>query len=156
MTEEKSFLKRSDLKTIDVPLYDELSVKQLLPKVESNSNLMKFMPDKLPKGKTINREYFFNVMNSLYPDLVKKMIAHAHKLRFESGQEDNRAEEVMVSDKMWGELNSMPFSSCKSTLQNNQIFTFRAQGEDPASDKKVGKTSGIREKAQAIRSLSTG
>ena len=45
---------------------------------------MMFMPDKLPP-----RDYFFNVLYTLYPEHVQKMIDYAHEQRFGSGKDDN-------------------------------------------------------------------
>ena len=45
---------------------------------------MVYFPDKLPKGKSISREYFFNILNTTYPDYLKKMIEHASNQRFGS------------------------------------------------------------------------
>ena len=63
-------IKNVDIKMITVPKYDELSVINLLPKVKENVNVMIYLPDVLPKGKTISREYFFNVLNTTYPDYL--------------------------------------------------------------------------------------
>ena len=116
LNDEKFFLKRSVLKTIEVPPYDELSVRNLWPNVKDNPEVMKYMPDKMAKGKYVSRTYFFNVLYMLFPDYLSKMIAHAQKQRFAAGNEDNHMKEVKVSGKMWDELNAMPFNSRKFPL----------------------------------------
>ena len=68
----------------------------------------------MAKGKQVCRSYFFNVLYTLYPEYVTKMVAHAQKLRFGSGNRDNVNNEVAVSPEMWEELNKMPFMSGKS------------------------------------------
>ena len=113
LNDEKLFLKRSVLKTIEVPPYDELSVRNLWPNVKDNAEIMKYMPDKMAKGKYVSRTYFFNVLYTLFPEYVSKMISHAQKQRFASGNEGNHMQEVKVSGKMWDELNAMPFNSRK-------------------------------------------
>ena len=67
------------MKPITVPKFDELSVVNLLPKVKDNNTIMMHLPDKLAKGKTISRDYFMNVLNTKYPEYLKKMIDHANK-----------------------------------------------------------------------------
>ena len=80
----------SDLRQINVPKYDELSVKNLFLKVAENPEFMKYLPDRLPKDKLPDRVYFFNVLNTTHPEYVQKMIDHANELRFKSGHvEDN-------------------------------------------------------------------
>ena len=70
LNEEKKLIKNTDIKTITVPKYDELSVVNLLPRVKDNAEVMIYFPDRLPKGKTISREYFFDVLNTIYPDFL--------------------------------------------------------------------------------------
>jgi hypothetical protein len=43
---------------------------------------MKHFPDKLSKGRLPDRSYFFNVMNTLNGEYVKKLIEHANNARF--------------------------------------------------------------------------
>ena len=45
LTGVKVFLKRSQLRTIEVPLYDELSVKNLMPTLVGNPEFMRYMPN---------------------------------------------------------------------------------------------------------------
>jgi hypothetical protein len=35
----------------------------------------------MAKGKQIDRTYFWNVFNTLYPEVVKEIIGHAQKQR---------------------------------------------------------------------------
>ena len=65
LTEEKELVEMDRLLPINVPHYDELSVKNLWPHVQKNPRLMRFFPDKLPKGRIPDRDYMFNVMNTL-------------------------------------------------------------------------------------------
>ena len=71
------------------------------------------MPDRLPKGKSISREYFFNVLNTTYPEFLRKVIDHANSQRFGSANNGNEMDEIKVSNNMWNELTAMPFFSCK-------------------------------------------
>ena len=96
-----------------MPKFDELSVINLLPRVKENINVMIYMPDRLPKGKSINREYFMNVLNTTYPEFLRKVIDHANKQRFGSANADTEMDEIKVSNNMWDELNAMPFFSRK-------------------------------------------
>ena len=65
-----------------VPRFDELSVSGLYPKFKLEPKVNIYMPDQMPKGKSIDREYFFNVLNTVYEDRMTAMIAHASSLRF--------------------------------------------------------------------------
>ena len=78
LNEEKMLIKNEELKTITVPKFDELSVVNLLPKVKDNLEIMKYLPDRLPKNKTISREYFFNILATKYPEFLNHCIEHAN------------------------------------------------------------------------------
>ena len=113
LAEEKVFLKLAELKQVAVPKYDECSVKNMWPMVTEAPELMRHFPDRLPQGKLPDREYFFNILMSVHPDYTQEMVAHANSLRFRSGQAQDQAEQIKVTEGMWDELNSMPFFSCK-------------------------------------------
>ena len=49
---------------------------------------MKFFPDKLPQGRLPNRDYFFNIMNSICGDYVSQLIKHANEQRNSIARED--------------------------------------------------------------------
>ena len=66
--EEKSLLKLNDVRWINVPRFDELSVENLEKQFKSDAQLQRYLPDKLPKGRMPDRTYYFNVMNTLYPE----------------------------------------------------------------------------------------
>jgi len=55
---------------IDVPKYNEFSVKNLYKNLLSLENMEKYFPDKYPKGRLCDREYMFNVANTLHPGVV--------------------------------------------------------------------------------------
>ena len=78
LKEDKKLLKMTNVKFINVPKYDELSVTNLMPKVAGNAEFMAYMPDKLPKGKQIGRDYFMNVFNTLYQEHMKRIVEHAN------------------------------------------------------------------------------
>ena len=79
---EKSLLKIADVKFVQIPRFDELSVKNLFPRFKDDVEVMKYLPSTVPKGKTIDRDYFHNVLNTIHEDRVAAMIAHANKVRF--------------------------------------------------------------------------
>ena len=39
---------------------------------------MSYFPDKYPAGKAPPRDYFFNVLNTLYPDYLEQILGHAN------------------------------------------------------------------------------
>ena len=53
------------MKFVQVPMYDELSVVALWPLMRQDVEFMQYFPDKMPKGRMPDREFFFNVLNTL-------------------------------------------------------------------------------------------
>ena len=64
--EKKLLIRKKHLMQIDVPKYDELSVKNLYSKLLALDNMEKYFPDTYPKGRLCDREFMFNVANTLH------------------------------------------------------------------------------------------
>jgi hypothetical protein len=53
-----------------VPIYEELSVKKILDMVKNESEIISYLPDELLTKKIPEREYFFNILNTVYPGFL--------------------------------------------------------------------------------------
>ena len=40
--------------------------------------MKEYFPDKYAKGRQSDHDYMFNIANTLYPDIIKQLIDHAH------------------------------------------------------------------------------
>ena len=76
---KKQLLKKSEVKTIEVPHYDEVSVKALYPEFKKDAKMMSFFPDQYPKNKGPPREYFFNILNTIHPEYLQEVLGYANK-----------------------------------------------------------------------------
>ena len=84
----KHVLKLVDVNFIQVVKYDELSVKHLYDKLIKLPSMSSFFPDKYPKGKVCDREYLFNIANTLHPAVMKELVDYALSQRHNiAGQE---------------------------------------------------------------------
>ena len=63
-------MKKSEYKPIAVPHYDELSVKSIWPEFNKDPAFCAYFPAIFLKGKGPPREYFFNILNTLYPEYL--------------------------------------------------------------------------------------
>ena len=109
----KQLFKKSEIKEIAVPNYEELSVKNLFPMFTKDANFMSFFPDKFPKGKGPPRKYFFDVLNTLQPEYLAQVMSHANKQRMTSEGDKMKTESIEIS-KYWEEqLGAMPYLSRK-------------------------------------------
>ena len=109
LQEKKRLLKLKDKKSISVPHYDELSVKNLWPRFKLDAEFMKLMPDKLPKGKQVDRKYFWTCLNTLYPAYAEDLIKNANANRNRGGMAETAQDEILISDSWWAKLNEMPY-----------------------------------------------
>lgn len=113
LAEEKHLLPNDEVKTVSVPLYDELSVKKFYPMFQADKEVMRYLPDPTPDGRLPDRKYFFNILNTLKPDYMKKVIEHANNQRMTAFSGLKETQTIEVSDEWWRKLDSIPFVSCK-------------------------------------------
>ena len=85
--EEKGLLKLSEVKFKNVPFYDELAVKKIWPDVQKDPEVMFYMPSKLPKGRVPDREYMFNVLNTVKEKYLNTIVNHANSERTDARAE---------------------------------------------------------------------
>ena len=62
-----------------------------------------------------NREYFFNIMNSICGEYVAELIKHANLQRNSIAREDQQTQAIYMSEDWFNKLNEQPFISGKST-----------------------------------------
>ena len=70
-------MKLKDVTHIQVPKYDELSVKNLYAKFLRLDGMRPYFPEKYAKGRQCDREYMFNIVNSKQPKIMRELIEHA-------------------------------------------------------------------------------
>ena len=111
--EEKRLLSLSDVRWIEMPRYDELSVTNLYPKLKADPQIMLYLPDRLPKGRLPDRIYLMNILNTLYPDYTQALIQRASNNRNTASSLSDDRGVVKVSEEWWQKLNAMPYVSSK-------------------------------------------
>ena len=82
---QKQLMKKADVKAVQVPQYDELSVRNLWPEMKKDAHFLSFFPTKYPKDKGPPRDYFFNLLNTLYPEYLQQLMANANEARMAAG-----------------------------------------------------------------------
>ena len=108
---ERRLLKMKEVRMCNVPLYDELSVDNLYPKIMELPGMKELFPASYPKGKKCCRVYLFNCFNSLYENDVKAMIDHANKVRFSIQNEKVKEETIELAEEWKEQLDQMSFVS---------------------------------------------
>ena len=64
LADQKRLLKLSELRTVNVPKFDELSVKNIFPLIRQDAEVMLYFPDSYPKCREPDRTYTFNFLNT--------------------------------------------------------------------------------------------
>ena len=108
---EKRLLKIKEVKYVEVVKYDELSVKQLYGKLIVMPQMVNYFPAKYPKGRQCDRDYMFNVANTLHEEVITQLIQHALKQRHSVESMTLQNESVMINDHWAQELKSLPLVS---------------------------------------------
>ena len=97
-------------------MYDELSVRNLWPEMKKDAAFMQYFPEKFPKDKGPSREYFFDILNILYPEYLAKIMGHAARERMMPDADANKKEAIEISEYWAEQLKAMPYTSCKSIV----------------------------------------
>ena len=75
LSDEKKALKNSELKTINVPNYVELSVKNMYDDAMRDPLVSQYLPDKkMNSGKLPERSFFFGVLSTLKFQYLTKVV----------------------------------------------------------------------------------
>ena len=82
-------MKESKVKKVTVPNYEEFAVNKIAKKFIKDDEICYLVPELEKKKKIKDREYFFNVVNTIYKDSIKNAVDYAIKRRIEaqSGRE---------------------------------------------------------------------
>ena len=108
---KKHLLQKSAVDYVTVPEYDELSVVALFPTLRSEKEFMQYLPDKYPKGKNPPRDYFFNVLNTVHPEYLAQLMAHASEQRMSAHGAAQKDETIKITQYWDEQLKKMPYLS---------------------------------------------
>ena len=64
-------MKMADVVPVNVPLYQELNVADVLAMFKDHAEFRRHLPERLAKGRQIDRTYFFTVLNTLEPEKLQ-------------------------------------------------------------------------------------
>ena len=110
-------LQLDEVRFIRVPKYEELTVKTLYPQALEDERLKKFLPDDTSKTKPMDRQFFFNVLNSVYPEYVASVIKDTSKIRQDPGQNEEKKDYILIADHWYNKLMLQPLCSVSFYLK---------------------------------------
>ena len=97
LREKKKLLPLNEVKYVNVPHYEELSVKRFWPILREDEALMQYMPDFTTEDKIPDRVYFWNLANTVQNAYVQNVIKHANNLRMKAQDEAAQQETIEIS-----------------------------------------------------------
>ena len=131
---DKALLKLSKVKFVNAPHYDELAVKHIAHQLKDDVPFNRYFPDKLPKGRTMDRTYFWNILNTVRPDYAADLIKFAHEQRHSVNGAKMQNQVIEVNEEWHEKLLALPFISCKKFFAH---FAFREKGTHSSSPEEI-------------------
>ena len=113
LADQKELLSVKDVKLINVPMFDELGVTNMWPKMKDANDVMRYFPNKLEKGRLPERKYFWNVLNTVNTEYVTTLIDHANRERHTITNAKQEEQAIVITDEWAEKLLAIPFISCK-------------------------------------------
>jgi len=83
---------------------------------------MQYFPATFPKDKDPPRQYFFDVLNTVYPDYLRQIMVHANNERMAADTDLNKTSSIAISQFWEEELKSMPYLSCKCQIIFSKFY----------------------------------
>ena len=105
----KHLIPRAQLRPVEVPKYDELSVVSLIADIMKEKELAKFLPEQRTRADLPDRQFFFNVVITTDPDYLAALLKHAHNLRFGAKNPQDNPTTIEVNEQWAKELQASPF-----------------------------------------------
>jgi hypothetical protein len=120
LADKKLHLKQNEVIRLDIPGYQELSVKNLYEDAMKDLVLTKYLPTKEQlSNKLPEREFFFGILCTLRKQYMKDIIQAASSKRFKVGEDDPKKQGIAISDSWFQDLMKHPYHSSKQYVINH-------------------------------------
>ena len=114
LSEKKLHLKQNEVIRLEIPAYQEISVKNLYEDAMKDAELSKYLPTKEQlSNKLPEREFFFGVLCTLRKQYMQDIISEAQKKRFKVSDEDPKKSGIAITEGWFQELMKHPYHSSK-------------------------------------------
>lgn len=102
---------------IKVPHFDEYSAMRIMEQVRAIPKFRQYLPDLDHMVKPLNREYLFNIINTVDPTYFGRNIRHSYEMRkLESARNSQR--QCTITEQMYNLI-----------VNSNQITTGKYHGQ---------------------------
>ena len=93
---KKQVFRQNEVKHIEVPHYEELSVKNLYKDALKDNALRSYLPEEEEdSNRQPERDFFFGIVGTVKPDYLTKIIADANNERY--GREGPKNEKTLIT-----------------------------------------------------------
>jgi len=117
LSEAKMCLKQNEVNHMEVPCYQEISVKNLYADAMKDELLTKYLPTKEQlSGRLPERGFFFGLLCTLRNQYMRDIIAAAQKARFTVEEGASGEKGIAISEAWMAELQKHPYHSSKLLL----------------------------------------
>jgi len=117
LSEAKLYLRQNEVNRMEVPCYQEISVKNLYEDAMKDELLVKYLPSKQQlSGRLPERDFFFGLLCTLRNQYMKDIIAEAQKARYTIGDGASKDKGIAISEAWMAELQKHPYHSSKFAL----------------------------------------
>ncbi len=114
LKDEKRALRTNEVVHLDIPLYAEISVKNLYEDALADPDVSKYLPSKEQmSGKLPERAFFFGVLGTLKRHYLTEIIKEAHEKRFKLPEDNQNKDAILISESWMEELTKHPYYSSK-------------------------------------------
>jgi hypothetical protein len=106
----------SEVRACNPPHYDEISVTRLYESCIKMPGMAELFPDKYPKNRACNREYFFSILATVHPGYTDKLLKRCKELRFSADGEAQKTELIDMDPDWYDQLKEFPQFAGKMNL----------------------------------------
>jgi len=108
-------------------------VKSWYPKMITRPELHPYFPEKYAVGRQCDRDYFWNLCHTMFPEEVSALIHNAGVQRFSVGQEENEADRIHMTEEWAALLEQFP---CKPARRGKMIHLLKLKSKKQEGGKK--------------------
>lgn len=110
LSERKLHLKTNEVIHLDIPSYQELSVKNMYDDAMGDDVLSKYLPSKRQlSNKLPERHFFFGLLATLRKQYLTDVVRSAQDKRYSVQENDPKRQAILVTDKWQEELMRHPY-----------------------------------------------
>jgi hypothetical protein len=118
---EKRALRTNEVVHLEIPLYPEISVKNLYDDAMADAEVARYLPSQDQMGGRLpERNFFFGVLGTLKRHYLTEIIKDAHNKRFKVPEDNANKDAILIADAWMEELTKHPYYSSK-VLASNQL-----------------------------------